>query len=149
MSEPDQLGAARLRRLSLRAWMGTVEAALATPAVTRIAAWRQDVLGALYGLETCLREHTAATEGPAGFHADMVTAAPRLANAVERLAVEHVTMDAALRALLAETSTAASDSDVDGVRDRGTALLTLLSKHRQRGADLIFEAYEADLGGTG
>jgi hypothetical protein len=37
--------------------------------------------------------------------------------------------------------------DVDTVRDRGTALLGQLVRHRQRGSDLIYEAYSAEIGG--
>jgi len=37
--------------------------------------------------------------------------------------------------------------DVDSVRDLGTALLGRLVRHRQRGSDLVFEAYEVDIGG--
>jgi hypothetical protein len=36
---------------------------------------------------------------------------------------------------------------VDAVRERGTRLLGHLVRHRQRGADLIFEAYQTDIGG--
>jgi hypothetical protein len=34
------------------------------------------------------------------------------------------------------------------VRERATALLVAVARHRQRGADLIYEAYAADLGGV-
>jgi hypothetical protein len=37
--------------------------------------------------------------------------------------------------------------DVDTVRDRGTALLAQLARNRQRGSDLIYEAYASDIGG--
>jgi hypothetical protein len=38
-------------------------------------------------------------------------------------------------------------TDVDNVRDRGTALLGRLLRHRQRGSDLIYQAYTVDIGG--
>ena len=38
-------------------------------------------------------------------------------------------------------------TDVEGVRDLGTALLGRLIRHRQLGSDLIYEAYTADIGG--
>jgi hypothetical protein len=40
-----------------------------------------------------------------------------------------------------------SDGDVDHVRELGTTLLGALVRHRQRGADLVFEAYQVDIGG--
>ena len=40
-----------------------------------------------------------------------------------------------------------TNDDVADLRERGTDLLARLSRHRQRGADLIFEAYDTDIGG--
>jgi hypothetical protein len=37
--------------------------------------------------------------------------------------------------------------DVDTVRDRGTALLGRLVRHRQRGSELVYEAYTVDIEG--
>jgi len=37
--------------------------------------------------------------------------------------------------------------ELDEVRDRGTKLLTALVRHRQRGADLVYEGYSVDIGG--
>ena len=36
---------------------------------------------------------------------------------------------------------------MDQVRALGTSLLGLLAGHRQRGSDLVYEAYEFDVGG--
>ncbi len=49
--------------------------------------------------------------------------------------------------LLARLQTPESAQDVDTVRDLGTALISVLLRHRQRGSDLVFEAYEVDIGG--
>ena len=32
-------------------------------------------------------------------------------------------------------------------RQRGATFLGMLSRHRQRGADLVFDAYQTDIGG--
>jgi hypothetical protein len=37
--------------------------------------------------------------------------------------------------------------DVDAIRALATALLGRLARHRQHGADLIYQAYQVDLGG--
>jgi hypothetical protein len=52
-----------------------------------------------------------------------------------------------LDSLLARVAAPDVVGDVDRVRDLGTALLGRLVRHRQRGADLVFEAYEFDIGG--
>jgi hypothetical protein len=93
-----------------------------------------------------MREHIDATEGPDGFHSDMLTAAPRLAYAVEVSVREH----AAITELIAEIvgrSHPQKPDDADAIREMGTRLLGLLIRHRQRGADMIYEAYQSDLGG--
>ncbi len=38
-------------------------------------------------------------------------------------------------------------ADVKGIREAGTSLLARLSRRRQRGADLVFDAYQIDIGG--
>ena len=48
---------------------------------------------------------------------------------------------------LPESGAATDVEDVDEVRDAGLALLGRLSRHRQRGADLIWDAYQTDIGG--
>jgi len=37
--------------------------------------------------------------------------------------------------------------DIEAVRALGTDVVADISRHRQRGADLIYEAYEHDIGG--
>jgi hypothetical protein len=49
--------------------------------------------------------------------------------------------------VLARVTAPAVIEDVDRVRDLGTALLGRLVRHRQRGSDLIFDAYDFDIGG--
>jgi hypothetical protein len=38
--------------------------------------------------------------------------------------------------------------DLTALREEATALMGLLVRHRQTGSDLVFEAYEVDLGGS-
>jgi hypothetical protein len=49
--------------------------------------------------------------------------------------------------LFARVRTPDSKEDVEEIRDLGTTLLGLLVRHRQRGSDLVYEAYELDVGG--
>jgi hypothetical protein len=140
------LDAVRQRRVSLRRAMSDLERALAAPAPSRMSQWDEGVRTAVRGLRTCMREHVQATEGPGGFHHDVVTVAPRLAHAVDVSTKEHVVITSMIDTLLADRAPT-NEAGVDAVRDKGTELLALLSRHRQRGADMIFEAYESDLGG--
>ncbi|HEY2044694.1 MAG TPA: hypothetical protein VGH11_18615 [Jatrophihabitans sp.] len=141
------LQAARERRLSLRAAMRGLEAALAAPAYGRYPDWIPRVRASLVNLKDCMRDHVAATEGPSGFHREIVTSAPRLVHEVEVSVREHVLIIELIGELLITSDSPTTADEVEATRESGTRLLGMLARHRQRGADMIFEAYEADLGG--
>ncbi len=138
-----------LRRLRVEMFdsMSAVQKALAAPATGREREWCIRVDAALTQLQVDLREHVTTTEAPGGMHQDVVTTEPRLAHAVERLGREHVQLTRGLDALLAECTGDGGTAYVEAIRERTTALLAQLARHRQRGADLIYEAYSADIGG--
>ncbi len=138
-----------LRRLraELHGSIAAVEQALAAPAPGRVAAWAERVDVALLELSADFREHVVMTEAADGLHGDVLATAPRLSNAVARLVAEHAVITDLVGSLITRVSHPVPDDDVDAIRDLGTALLGRLARHRQRGADLIYEAYEVDLGG--
>jgi hypothetical protein len=146
LSDPG-LDAVRRRRVSLRAAMNGLEDALATPATGRALVWGEQAHAAAEEVQRHLREHIDTTEGPQGFHAEMLAAAPRLSHAVSVLTHDHVVATSLVGTLISRSADVATDEQVEQVRDIGTDLLSKLSRHRQRGADLIYEAYEYDLGG--
>ena len=137
----------RRHRAELRESMGALEGALAAPGTGDPARWAQRVHVALVELAGDLREHIEITEGPNGLYSELLTSSPRLSDAVASLTREHGLMDRQVAGLLARVTVPGVVSDVDGVRDLGTALLGRLVRHRQRGSDLVFEAYEFDIGG--
>lgn len=136
----------RRRRAELRESMTAVEHALATPAGAGPGDWSGRVLAAVLELSGDLREHVAITEGPDGLYQELEQHAPRLAGPVAALTREHADVIGRLEVLVT-TLEVAGDPDVDRVRRIGTELLAGLMQHRQRGADLVFEAYDADIGG--
>lgn len=146
LSDPG-LDAVRQRRVSLRAAMNGLEDALATPATGRAPIWGAQAHVAAEELQRHLREHIDTTEGPQGFHAEMLAAAPRLSHAVSVLTQDHVAATSLVDTLITRSASVETDEQVEAVRDVGTEVLAKLSRHRQRGADLIYEAYEYDLGG--
>jgi len=148
-STPDQafLEALRRQRAELRESMSALEAALAAPAIAGQARWAQRVHGALMELAGDFREHVEITEGPEGLYRDVVRTSPRLSDAVENLTREHLLINGHVDELMVRVSTPEVTGEVDRVRDLATALLGRLVRHRQRGSDLVFEAYEVDIGG--
>lgn len=148
-STPDQtfLEELRRRRAELLESMSAVEQALAAPAPGRQAHWAERVHVALVELSADFREHISITEGPDGVYRELLRTAPRLSAAVARLTREHAVIEDLITKLLAWVGEPELNQDVDTVRERGTALLAELARHRQRGSDLIYEAYESDIGG--
>jgi hypothetical protein len=142
-----ELDALRRIRAELGGSIAALEQAMAAAAPGRTSGWAERVEVALVELSADFREHVALTEGTEGLHGDVVATAPRLANAVQRLAGEHAVIIKLIDDLTSWVSQPVSAGDVDAIRDLGTTLLGRLVRHRQRGADLIYEAYQVDLGG--
>ncbi|MDM4722631.1 hypothetical protein QTQ03_24665 [Micromonospora sp. WMMA1363] len=107
--------------------------------------WRERLLGRLGPVRQEFAEHVRLTEGPAGRYAELLHHAPRLQRGVQRLVREHAVIVAALDGLrrAAERPTVTAEE----LRCATEQLVSALARHRQRGADLIWQAYQTDLGG--
>ena len=141
------LEALRVRRAELRESMSALEQALAAPAPGRLDAWTQRVHVALVELFSDFREHIAIAEGPEGVYPGVLSTTPRLSSEVARLTRDHAEINDLIDQLLTCLSAAPLNDGVGGVRDLGTALLVRLIRSRQASADLVYEAYQSDLGG--
>lgn len=146
-TRPAALTELRRRRAELREAIGALEDSLAAPASGRAVVWGERVHTALAEIADDFSEHVEVTEGPDGLHQSILAGDLRLANAVHALAGEHTHIAADIAGLVAGTEPPVTPDDVEGVRVRATALLGRLIRHRQRGADLIYEAFETDIGG--
>lgn len=136
----------RAHRAELRDAVAAVDDALASP-IAR-PAWRDRVRTALVELCHDFRTHIELTEGEGGLYADVRASSPRLSGRVRRLSDEHVRYAAHLESLLARIDGEGELPDPVALREEATALMGQLIRHRQAGADLVFEAYEVDLGGS-
>jgi predicted nuclease with TOPRIM domain len=80
-----------------------------------------------------------------------VAEAPRLSTPASRLRREHSEILASIVRSDKRLDMPQGGDDyeiwVDIVRTELTSLLVALAKHRQRGADLVYEAYDVDIGG--
>jgi hypothetical protein len=139
------------RRADLYDAILELERAAARPASGREEEWAEGVIAALAQLEREIDDHIEITERPDGLYAEITDAAPRLSHKVERLRDEHPVMrdsTAALKAEIEATPPADAQS-VETARDSIQRVLGRLVKHRQLGADLVWEAYARDLGDAG
>jgi hypothetical protein len=145
-AELDQV---RLRRAELREALGDLEQALAAPAAGRAEDWGKAVSVALDQIGADWKTHVQVTEGPGGLHHAIRTASFRLIKAVEALTEEHAAITVEIDELVAQAEQPCDADAVETIRDSATRLLGHIIKHRQRGADLIYEAYQTDIGGDG
>lgn len=127
----------------------------AVAVVPHNARWRNDVGERLSGLRQAFAEHVGVTEGPNGLYHELVNQAPRLAPGVHHLVQDHRELLAAMDGLEARVCSGSdqaepgggADPEVDQLRGWARQLIRELYEHRQRGADLVYEAYSTDIGG--
>jgi len=118
-----------------------VEQALASS--SKRAGWPADVAAALADLRQRFDVHIDVTEREGGAYDQILEAAPRLTHAVQAMQAEHAEISDAIDDALGAMQ---GTPDPGDVRESLTHLLTSLVRHRQRGADLLYEAYEVDVG---
>ncbi|WP_433080338.1 hypothetical protein ACQP1P_42805 [Dactylosporangium sp. CA-052675] len=95
-------------------------------------------------LKEAFAVHVEETEGPSGLYAEMLDDAPRLAPYLSTLVGDHRSVWSALDELEGRLS---GRDPAEVVRRDADRLIREVWQHRQRGADLLHEAYETDLGG--
>lgn len=145
----------RRRRAELLESINELEQALASPLPGGQMRWVQGVSAALFELSNDFRDHLELTEGTNGLYGRVIRTSPRLAHQVKRLTEDHAKLIELIAELLTRVGSAAVSfargdaivADMDEVRDHGTILIGALARHRQRGSDLMYEAYSVDIGG--
>jgi hypothetical protein len=141
----------RLRRAGLKAAMSGLELSLAAAAPGRLDEWAACVAESLHVLHEVWTRHIVETEAPGAFLDELVAESPRLATPAARLRREHNEVLAVISRMEKALTEIPVDVDpdvwCDQIRSELTATLCALARHRQRGADLVYEAYDVDLGG--
>lgn len=124
--------------------MLALEAASAAPVGKE--GWLDRVAQALDDLVGVFEKHVEMVEGEQGLLEEILEVAPQLQAEMEQMRGDHK----ALHALIDGTRTSVKDAEItpDGlamVRREIRALVTSLAEHRQRGADLVYDAYNVDI----
>ena len=150
MTDRSAIQMARRKRRALHETMIEFEAVLTLP--RGAPSWVEDLARHLRALELALDDHIREVESDQGIIAQILQAVPRLASHAEdlyadhrRLTIEFVEVGDLIRSF---------DPDGDGdavraLREAALELIQQLSRHRQRGSDLVYEAYCLDIGGPG
>ncbi|MEM7141850.1 MAG: hypothetical protein AAF548_12545 [Actinomycetota bacterium] len=146
----EALDHARVRRVALGDAADLIEELIARPGSD--PRWTVRVADALQGLRHAFDAHVVEVEGDDGLLPRLRRDAPRVANGVGRMEKEHITIAADLEATAALVRSCDGDCDadtVDRIRESVVDLLRSISRHRQKGADLVYAAYNVDIGGPG
>ncbi len=138
----------RAHRSELRESVAAVDLALESP-IARGGAWRERVRAALAELAHDFQDHIELTESPGGVYDRAKRTAPRLSGAVDRLLREHRDYREAISGYLAILEHGGTIADLPAFREELTTLMGRLVRHRQKGGDLVYDAYDVDLGGQG
>lgn len=143
------LEAAARRRRELRDALVALEEASSSSARDS-GRWREGVAARLAALRKAFAEHVAETEAPGGLYDEMEDIAPHVQGKARRLREEHPPLTTAIEEGILRFATPFPETtDLDAVRDDLQRLMGRLIRHRQHGADLVWEAYALDIGGAG
>lgn len=138
----------RAHRAEMRESLTAVLDALAVP-LGRPVVWRERVGAALTELAHDFEDHIGVTERPDGMFSAVLDGHPRLVRSVETLLAEHASLREDIARSLSLLDRDDGAADLTAFRDELTSLVGRLVRHRQRGSDLVYEAYAVDIGGQG
>lgn len=143
------LEAAKRRRATLHDQLVQVEQATSSPAAGRVGDWTARVAKELVGLRDAWEQHVLVTEKPDGLYEEITRRAPRLMGKIKRLQEEHPMIDHQVGVMLGRIESGEVDAGwpLNACRDDLQRLLGGIVRHRQLGADLVWEAYNVDIGG--
>jgi hypothetical protein len=110
--------------------------------------WLQRLHTALVELAHDFADHVDLTEQPGGLYDTVRARANRLAPAVEQLTDDHVHLREEIADVIGRLE-GTTDHEPHLVRDELSGLVERLVRHRQRGGELVYEAFAVDLGGSG
>ncbi len=137
----------RVRREQLRVAEERLTSAAGAPSPGRLDLWWPGVHHAIGRLTDAFAHHVEGTEGPDGLLEEISSAAPHLSNEVDHLRADHRQIADALAALARRTAPR-TDDEVDSVRSATLEILSALARHRFAGSDLLWRAYQVDIGGV-
>jgi hypothetical protein len=134
---------AQVRRSQLHDALVGLERTAAHP--TDSARWLPGVQASVSELVLSLEAHMSEVEGANGLLARILDESPRLAAEIAGIRDEHVLLADSVETL----NRVIANGDTGRIRRKVTSLLGRIALHRQRGADLVYEAYNVDIGASG
>jgi len=145
------LSEARQRRKTLHDAIVHLEKSISSPAAGRIPDWTASVLKEMTEVRDAFGQHVMVTEKPDGLYDEILERAPRLETNVRRLREEHPEIVQRIDEMIARLEQVEIGEDawpLEEARDDLQRFTGSVIRHRQRGADLVWEAYNVDIGGV-
>ena len=145
------LSEAKRRRATLHDALVHLEIAISSPAAGRIAEWTALVTKEMIGVRDAFDQHVLVTDKPDGLYEEIIMRAPRLDGTVRRLKDEHPDIAEKVGQMVQRLESATiggPEWPLDDARDDLQRFIGTVIRHRQKGADLVWEAYNVDIGGT-
>lgn len=143
MTTGEHLAGVVRQRSKLSEAMQQVELAAAAPAAKD--SWMVELTHSLRQLEISFNQHIVDVSSPLGLLDQIVDEAPRLQRAVAASREEHNAVAELIRDAIAKVSDASATPEI--AREAAMGAMLALARHRQKGADLIYDAYDVDIGG--
>ena len=140
----EALQAASAKRVELKLALSKAETALAAPSAD--PRWVERLLDGLRTLQTAFYQHVEEVEAPDGLLAELTSTSPRLANQITSVRDEHPVLCGQIAETIGRIES--GSCAVDTLRAEATEILMAVVRHRQRGADLVYEGYNVDIGGS-
>ena len=140
---PATMKRLKVRRERLADAAGDLERAVTSAAGDPVV-WHGEVRVAVGEVRKALAAHVDEVEAPGGLYVEVAGVSPRLLPMVERLRRDHDDLSGRIDGL---GDLLVDDGPVDAIREAALALLLEISRHRHRGADLLWEFYDVDVGG--
>lgn len=136
-------------RADLHRAMIEAEDAIAAAAPGRFAEWTEAVLKSLVHVHTAFHSHIEHAEGVDGVYEEVLEREPRLQDAVLKVKEEHPVILSMIHEPYNRLRLRGADEHIpsEEIRDAVMKVLGKITRHRQKGADLVWEAYYVDLGG--
>jgi hypothetical protein len=144
------LNEARQHRKTLHDAIVHLEKSISSPAAGRIPDWTASVLKEMTEVRDAFGQHVMVTEKPDGLYDEILERAPRLESNVRRLREEHPEIVQRIDDTIARLEQVEIGEDtwpLETARDDLQRFMGSVIRHRQRGADLVWEAYNVDIGG--
>lgn len=140
----SRVESARDRRRALREVMSELEATTSTPA--GVPGWLKRVSESLDDLSNALGRHVEMVEADDGLLAEIKDMAPNLQPAIDQMRADHKDLQGRVDSTKLAIKEASSGPDGPAeVRRQIRELLSSLADHRERGADLVYDAYNVDI----